>query len=26
VIEIIEKLVVHWHVSARQLETLGGGS
>lgn len=26
VIEIIEKFVVHWHVSARQLETLGGGS
>jgi NitT/TauT family transport system permease protein len=26
VIEIIEKLVVHWHVSARQLETLGGRS
>jgi NitT/TauT family transport system permease protein len=26
IIEIIEKLVVHWHVSARQIETLGGGS
>ncbi len=26
IIEIIEKLVVHWHVSARQLETLGGGA
>jgi NitT/TauT family transport system permease protein len=26
VIEIIEKLVVHWHVSARQLEAMGGGS
>ncbi len=26
VIEIIEKIVVHWHVSARQLETLGGGA
>jgi NitT/TauT family transport system permease protein len=26
IIEITEKLVVHWHVSARQLETLGGGA
>ena len=26
VIEVIEKLVVHWHVSARQLEAVGGGS
>ena len=26
VIEITEKFVVHWHVSAHQMETLGGGS
>jgi NitT/TauT family transport system permease protein len=26
IIEIIEKIVVRWHVSARQLEALGGGS
>ena len=26
VIEVIEKIVVRWHVSARQLEALGGGS
>lgn len=26
IIEITEKFVVHWHVSARQMETLGGGS
>jgi NitT/TauT family transport system permease protein len=25
IIEIIEKIVVHWHVSARQIETAGGG-
>ncbi len=26
VIEVIEKIVVRWHVSARQLELLGGGT
>ena len=25
IIEIIEKIVVHWHVAARQIETAGGG-
>lgn len=25
IIEIIEKIVVHWHISARQIETAGGG-